>query len=355
MKTNKISTLTLSFTVAGAFIGAGFVSGNELHGFFASHGRYALFTFPFALVLLGIICNKFIVFCKRESTTSIRTCIFPKSPEFVKSLFVFSQIVFYFFLCVIMTSGFMALVNSYLGKSASLTAGVLFTLLVCVCIFSGLETLVRLFSLFVPLLIVTTVIISLLYLSKNGLEIPHTPLSSTSFLSAVWTALLSVSYNFFSCIGIFAPLSVKMQKEKSVLHSCIAGISYLLLIGGGIILSLFSAKDFASRDLPMLEIAKSISLPLSVFYALLLISAMFTCSVTSGICVFEWVKIKFKMSNFRRLCVCAVFCVLFYRLSLIGFSTLINTVYSFFGYIGFAVIIAVFINSGGYNVQKHKG
>ncbi len=341
--------------MAGAFIGAGFVSGNELWQFFGSHGIYAFLTFFLALIILGTLCKKFINFCRRENNTSIKTCIFPKAHVSVKSLFVLSQIIFYFFLCVIMTSGFMALIKSYFGKSACLIAGSVFALFVCICIFAGIETLVRLFSLFVPCLIISTIIISALFLAKNGIEIPQThSFSLKSFSSAVWGALLSVSYNFFSCIGIFAPLSVKTKSEKSVALSSVLGILYLLFIGGGILLSLFSSKNIALCDLPMLEIAKSLSLPLSFIYALLLATAMFTCSVTSGICVFEWAKTKFKMSKLCRLCICLVFSFLFYTLALFGFSTLINTVYSFFGYIGFAVIIAVFINSGGHNVQKHK-
>lgn len=355
MKTDKISRLALSFTVAGAFIGAGFVSGNELWQFFGSHGITAFLTLPLSLILLGILCKKFIYFCKRENVTSLKNCVFVKSPDIVKSLFVFSQIIFYFFLCVIMTSGFMALVKSFAGNVASLIAGIGFAVLVCICIFAGLHTLVRIFSLFVPCLIASTVIISALFLVKNGFAVPEIPqFSPKPFLSAIWGALLSVSYNFFSCIGIFAPISVKTENEKNIRFSSFLGISYLFFIGAGILLSLFSASENAVGDLPMLEIAKSLSSPLSLFYALLLAAAMFTCSVTSGICVFEWAGEKFQMSKVRRLCVCAVFSVLFYTLSLIGFSTLINTVYSFFGYIGFAVIIAVFINSGGHNAKKHQ-
>jgi uncharacterized membrane protein YkvI len=344
---NKISTLSLSATVAGAYIGAGFVSGQELWQFFGVFGGRGIFTLILSLAMLGALCSAFMIFCHERKCFSLDGSVFVNTPKPVTDIFCFLEMMFYFFLCVIMTSGFIALINSFWDITTARIAGFIFALITGAAIFLGLHGLIRLFALFVPLLVVATVIISVTSLLKNGIIIPDSSVngSDNPLLSSPLTAcFVSLSYNFFGSVGILAPLSQTADSKNRLRLSSILGALMLALIALSIILAIFSSST-QNSDMPMLEIAKGIHPFFALIYAALLSFAMFSCNFSSGVCVILYVGEKFLKTRTSKAVFISVFCLLFYLLSLAGFANLISVVYPIFGYIGFIVILTVIFNT----------
>ena len=348
MKMNKkISTVSVASTVAGAFIGAGFVSGQELWQFFGVFGKMGIITLLLSQVLLGVLCILFTHFCKDTGRFYLEAAVFKDAPKPINALFCALEMLMCFFLCVIMTSGFMALLESFMSTASARIIGLVFTALVGAALFFGINGLVRLFSLFIPLLVVSTVIISVITLSKNGIVLPEAasetdpnPLMRVPLLAC----LLSLSYNFFGSVGILAALSENTENRKQLTVSSVLGVSFLFVIAVSIILSIFATSTH-SAAIPMLEIAKNINPVFSVIYAVLLSSAMFSCSYSSSVCVILFAEKKALHTSLKKILFIIIYFSIIYAVSLLGFTDLISTVYPIFGYIGFILIIAVVYNS----------
>ncbi|MBQ9975881.1 MAG: hypothetical protein IJP16_05170 [Clostridia bacterium] len=344
---NKISTLSIATTVTGAFIGAGFVSGQELWQFFGVFGKTGIFTMLLSLTVLGALCTVFTRYCKSTERFYLDQAVFGDSPRWMNRVFCTLEMIIYFFLCVIMTSGFTALVDSFASKTVANTLGFVFVILVGMALFFGLQGLVRLFSLFIPLLVLATVIISAVTLIKNGIVIPPTADCSEKNIllsNPLLSCFLSLSYNFFGSVGILAPLSEKARSKKQLTVSSILGALLLIAIAISILLAIFSTGT-ETKALPMLEIAKELNPALAVLYAVLLSAAMFSCSFSSGVCIVLFVEKRFLQSHRKKILFILVYTLIVYLVSTVGFTDLISTVYPIFGYVGFALILKVVYNA----------
>ncbi len=353
VKMNKnISTLSLATTISSAFVGAGFVSGQELWQFFGVFGKTGLFYLVTALVILGTLCITFMHYCKSSKCYHLDTAVFGSAPKLVNVTFCTSEILIYFFLCVIMTSGFIALMDSFVSANLARVFGGIFILLLGIELFFGLKGLIALSSVFVPLLVLVTVVISAITLFKNGITIPpsttNTEAASPLLTIPVLACSLSVSYNFFGSVGIMAPLTESAKSKKQLSVASILATLFLVLIGISILLSIF-AMGVQNEALPMLEISKDISFALAIIYAALLGLAMFSCGFSSSVCIVLFAEKRLLRKKWKKVVFITLYLGIVYLVSMVGFSDLISTVYPIFGYIGFVLIGAVI-----YNAVSHR-
>ena len=343
----KISTLSVASTVAGAFIGAGFASGSELWQFFGTFGKTGVVTMLLSLFMLCIICILFTRYCKSTESFYLDTAVFKNAPKPTNTVFCSLELLLYFFLSVIMTSGFIALANSFVDKKLALILGLIFAVFTGISLYFGLSGLVKLFSAFIPLLVLATVVISAVTLLKNGIVIPESKAVSSNnplLKIPVLSCFLSLSYNFFGSVGILAPLSKSAKSSRQLTVASILGILFLTLIALSILLAIFSSGT-QSEPLPMLEIAKRVNPVVGIIYAVLLASAMFGCSYSSSVCMILFVEKRALHTKLKKILFILIYVAVVYTVSLLGFTDLISTVYPIFGYVGFVLIIAVVYNS----------
>ena len=344
---NKISTASIAPTVTSAFIGAGFVSGQELWQFFGVFGKTGIFTLFLSLILLGILCAIFMHYCKSTKNYYLDTAVLGSAPKWVNGVFCACEMILYFFLGVIMTSGFTALVDSFTSSGVALAAGAVFALVTGISLFFGLGGVIRLSSVFIPLLVLSTVVISVITLAKNGIQIPEAgeieaenPLLKFPLLSC----FLSLSYNFFGSVGIMAPLTEKAKNSKQLVISSVISTVFLVVIAVSILLSTFTT-GMHDKALPMLEISKAIGLPFAIIYAILLSLAMYSCSFSSSVCIVLFAEKKLLHTKKRKIIFILLYMLMVYTVSTVGFSDLISTVYPIFGYVGFILIFIVIYNA----------
>ena len=107
---------------------------------------------------------------------------------------------------------------------------------------------------------------------------------------------------------------------------------------------LFAKSGFASYDLPLLELDKTIGLPVYYFYAALLIVGIFGTSVSSlaSLIDFGGKKINFIESNKKSFYLPVA--ILAYALSLVGINDLIAVGYPVCGYVGMTAEILIVVN-----------
>lgn len=342
----KINTLSLALTYAGCFLGAGYVSGQELFSFFASYGKRGIASFIFAIILhifFGIIL---LLIVSNTGKTRMDEVVVPVNSYIMKNAVGFLTVFFMYGVFITMTAGFGALVRDIFGIPPYIS-NLVFCVVICILATKGMDALVKVFSLLVPILVAVSVFISILAVIEGG-KIPEIKtfsarntglISSNAFLSGV----TYVSYNLLSSIGVLIPLGKRVVSRKTVFSGITVGSLMLSAIGLGLIFAMFSFPDSFNEELPMLYVSRRIAPVLSYVYAFLLFCGIFGTSLSTVVGVTEYLGTKFSSLNKKRTLIIIISCAVSYTASLAGFSDLISTVYPLFGYMGFVVLLFIII------------
>ncbi len=341
----KINTMSLGLTYAGCFLGAGFVSGQEIWQFFGAFGVYGvlgliltfLLHFLFGVILIKLIHNTHI--------TEMDKLVVWKNIPWLRALVGTITTFFMFSVLVIMSAGAGALINRMFSIPYSVGCG-LFCLMVALVSLKGVDGMVVALSRLVPAMIVGGVLIGIITVCRQGFMFDFTVNSSDyNGLLQNWffSAFTYASHNLFCTIGILAPVALSIDK-KTVVPGIGAGSIMMLLIALCVAFGIFSNVSVSTTQLPMLELAYNINSVLGIVYAILLLFGMFGTSLSSIVGVVSYVEQKsiwFKEHNRSMVIIIALIgCIC----SFAGFSDLIGVVYPISGYFGFAVILAVIIH-----------
>ena len=242
----KINPLALCFSFAGCFLGAGYVSGQDLMQFFSSFGKagyIGLFVAIALQVLFGIVLIRL---ATKTGIFEMDRIGIPWENKALRSVFGILQAVLLFGIFVIMSAGTGALFEQVFGLPFFIGALIL-CLVTALFAIKGVGAMVGVFSSFVPVLVAVTVGISAFVLSKNGMpQLPSADTTGNPLLSNwVVSALTFVSYNIFGSIGILTLLGKSVKKKSTVYSGVTLGGVMLLVIALGILLSIstFSAQE----------------------------------------------------------------------------------------------------------------
>ena len=121
----KINSIKLMFTFAGCFLGAGYVSGQELWQFFGSFGKIGLVGMAIAAVLLsafGIVLTRYV---QLTGISDMDKVVIKKDIRSLRFVFVLLEVFFLFGVFVIMTAGVGAMLDQVFGISPLLGSVVL--------------------------------------------------------------------------------------------------------------------------------------------------------------------------------------------------------------------------------------
>ena len=334
------------FTFAGCFLGAGYVSGQELWQFFGSFGMMGLVGMVIAAVLLsafGIVLTRYV---QLTGISDMDKVVIKKDIKALRLTFVLLELFFLFGVFVIMTAGVGAMLEQVFGLNPLFGSGV-FAVLVGLTAVFGMSGMVTAFSVTVPALVVMSAVIF-------GVSYIHNPAESISFVTTEsenpllqnWlvSAVVFVSYNLFASIGILTPIGREVKNKKTLFTGIIGGGALLLMIAFGIMLTMAMNPDSVSAQLPMLYAAQSISPVFTFIFAFLLFGGMFGTSVSSVFAIDEFVKSRDKVSKKISVTIIFIISALAFVGSIFGFDKLIGIVYPVCGYLGVAALILIVVN-----------
>ena len=152
----EIKTWSLAFTYVGCFLGAGFISGQELWQFFGSFGNWGYVGFAAAAVLFTVIGILFVRLTQMTGCADMDRLLVPWDIKWLRGASGAIGAVFLFFVVVSMSAGVGAMltqlfhVPTWLGSIVFMAAVFLVTLL-------GVTGMVNAFSALIPVLIAATV------------------------------------------------------------------------------------------------------------------------------------------------------------------------------------------------------
>lgn len=341
----KINSLKLCFTFAGCFLGAGYVSGQELWQFFSSFGKPGYIGLAVAVFLQVIFGILLISLARKTEVYEMDRIIIPWEKPWLRTIFAVLQEILLFGIFVIMAAGTGALFSEVFNLPQWAGSLVLSAFAALFAI-KGIKAMVSVFSAFVPVLVAVTLGISVFSLFQNGFPEITSSHSAENPLLSGWliSAFTFVSYNIFGSIGILTPLGKEVKKKSTVCVGVVFGGIMLLAIALGILFSMESVQGSEQSELPMLFVAKKISPVIGYVYAFLLFGGMSGTSVSSVVALDTFAEMKHEKLRKNRVLTVAVMCAAGFLLSLAGFSELIGFIYPVFGYLGFAALLLISVN-----------
>ena len=341
----KIGFAQLGLAFAGSFLGAGYVSGQELWQFFGSFGVKGVFGLCLAMLLLFGVG---IVMVRLNQLTGIDDAdrlVVRRDMPALRAAVVALESLFLFGVVVIMTAGVGALLNQLFGLP--LWVGTLiFTAVVSALSLAGLSGMVSAFSLTVPVLAGVTLLFGIISVSKGGFCLPQPVENGANPLMGSWivAAISFACYNVFGGIAIVAPLGGHVKSKGSTYGGILFGVTVLFIIAGSVLISLGAFPHVTEAELPMLALASEYSGALGCVYGLLLLLAMFGTALSSLVAFTNLVCLKSKKIEKRRVHFVTVCAVLAFCGSLFGFGDLISVIYPIFGYLSSVFIVLMIIH-----------
>lgn len=339
----KLSTFTVAATFAGCFLGAGYVSGQEILQFFGSHGGNWIFGLLTAVVFQFVLGSVILLLAKRTGDVSMDRIVVMWNIPWLRRATGVLLTLFLFTINVTMFAGFGAMLQQ-LTTLPALAGSVLLAVLVTCLALLGLRGMVAAFSLFVPILSVTAVVICVTVLTKYGVK-PVQAAQSNSLLGG-WavSAMTFVSFNIFGSIGMLTPMGQFVQKKRTVFLGIGLGSAVLTVIAAGIVLAMHAYPESLAAELPMLAVASGLSPVFGAVYAVMLFGGMLGTSLAGTVAIDVYLQQKIPAVKKKRHLLLPALSLLGLLCSTVGFSELVGTVYPIFGYCGFIAILGIFIH-----------
>lgn len=321
----------------GTVIGAGFASGQEIMSFFVNYNIYG----AIGIIISGILFFAYIyVVLKKIYLYNIDN--FSQYFENIagKTTSNIIQIISYGFMfasfCV-MVSGSGAVADQLLGGKSF---GIYFMAILCFFVFlKGCDGMVLVNAIMTPLIAIGILIVGI-----YALITADVPTFSNSALSVVTnnffiSALVYVSYNTVTLIGVLLPLKNKIKHKKTPLYAGLLSGGVLCIMGIILWGTMFIFKDeLGGVDVPMLYISSKVGFIMEWIYACVLYMAMITTAVSSGYALLMFVKKYIRIST----CILsAILCAVSVPMAYIGFADLVGNLYRFFGFLGMFVLVLV--------------
>lgn len=343
MKNIKAWQLAFSFT--GCFLGAGFVSGQELWQFFGSFGVNGLWGTALASVLLCLFSAILMIISHKTGITDMAEVVFWKDVPALRRVLGVIEVSFLFGIYIVMVAGAGSLAEQLSGAA---WAKPVFSAIFCAALtavsLKGVGGLVGIFSKVMPVLTFLAIAISLAAVFRSG-ELSFTESVNENPLLINWpvAAAVYLSYNFLCAIGVIAPMGRMMKNTRGIVVGSAMGCAVLCAISAAIILAVATMPEAASAELPMIAISAAVHPALEYVYAILLFCAMFGASMSVFVPIPDFFA-RFKpVEKHKLLFACGVSLAAWLGSNL-GFSTLIGTVYPIYGYIGAAVLLLLVIH-----------
>ena len=351
----EIKTFSLAFTYVGCFLGAGFISGQELWQFFGAFGNFGYIGFASAAVLFTLIGILFVRLTQMTRCSDIGKLLVPWDIGWLRAATGVIGAVFLFFVVVSMSAGVGAMLHQLFGVRVWLGSAV-FMLAVFLVALLGVGGMVNAFSALIPVLVLATVGFAAAAWYTFGTEgIFRLQYTNINPLMPNWViaTLTFVAYNILGGIGIMSPVGQYVRKRRCVYAGITLAGVMLLAVAGSILTSLAACPEAVQAELPMVALAGCLNGTLGTIYGLMLLLAMFCNGLASLVGMTAYMEQKIALVHLYKKAVLLVVCMLAWAGSLLGFAEIIGTVYPVFGYLSIAFIAFMVIHF--FREKKREG
>ena len=327
------------FVIIGTLIGAGFASGQEIYVFFYKYGIHGIFGIIVSSILLGFVVYKVLVISKNKEIKNYRNFlnIFVNNERYLD---IFNTIINIFILITfyIMIAGF----GAYFEQQFNINGLIGSSILAILCFFvlvKNISGLVKVNQVIIPILIISLLIIGANVIDFKNIFNMSNYMFENNSLKWILDAILYAGYNSILLIPVLIVLKdiVKNKKDISIISVVIIAIVIILSL---VIFFMLLKVDvnIENLEMPAVYVATKISKVFEYIYGFIILSSIFTTSISLGTSFLE--NVSSSKQNYRRYAI--LICVSSVIVSKVGFSNLVNLLYPIFGYIGLIQIIKLF-------------
>ena len=276
------------FVIIGTLIGAGFASGQEIYLFFYQYGMNGILGIVISSLLLGFVTYKVLRISQENGVTNYKSFL----ERFIKKekhLEIFNTIMNIFILITfyIMIAGFGAYFEQQFGIHALI--GSMILSVICYVVFlKDVSGLIKVSQYMVPLLIGSLFIMGISVIdSQNIMEISHYISENTNW-KWILDSVLYGSYNTILLIPVLITMRNLVKNSKS--QKMISLLTVILIILLSLIVFLILTKvdvDIQNLEMPTVYVASKISPILKYIYGFIILSSIFTTSISLGTSLLE--------------------------------------------------------------------
>ncbi len=350
MKREEITNIFKIFMCCvGAIIGAGFASGQEIMSFFVNYGKAGVA----GVVLSGVLFFAYVYIALKKiclyNITTFSGYFKDVAGRLTADLIQAVAYAFMFASFAVMVSGSGAVAEQLFGAN---TLGIVFMAVLCFAVFlKGVDGMVAVNAFMTPLITVGIIVVGIFALVFDCADVFSVtailkPVTDNFFASAV----LYVSYNTVTLIGILLPLKDRITSGRVAFFSAFLSGGVLAFMGLMLWAAMWIFKaELVNVDVPMLFIADKAGAVMRWGYAAVLYMAMITTAVSSGFALLSFLKKHIRINN---AVLSAILCIAAVPLAYVGFSDLVNKLYRFFGFLGAFVLVVVFLD-GVRIIKRH--
>ncbi|OBR96380.1 MULTISPECIES: transporter [Clostridium] len=333
--------IVLIFQVAAVFIGtivgAGLASGQEISQFFTQYGYKSFIGILICCIVYIVMSIIIISISKKYKLNSYDGLISLVSPGF---LGILTNSLTTFFLIggsAIILAGSGALIHQYFGVSRWI--GIIFMIFIAmITLFRDTKGLLEINSVIVPSLILVIVTLFILYLAfYKNLNISSLKNINCCKQSWLFSSLMYSGFNMLSCSGVLVPLSLSINKRKSLIAGSIIG-SLILTILVFIInfMLILNIPYIFKYEIPLLYIANRFGKILEIVLLAIIWLEMFSTEVSNIYSVGKNFEEVFNIPYKRSIIIIILITI---PVSQIGFVKLISFLYPAFGLVSLIFIV----------------
>lgn len=342
----QIKTWSLAFTYVGCFLGAGFISGQELWQFFGAFGNWGYLGFLVSAALFTAIGILFVRLTQMTKCADMDRLLVPWDVKWLRASSGVVGALFLFFVVLLMAAGVGAMLTQLFAVPTWLGSAVFMAVVFLVALL-GVSGMVNAFSALIPILIAATVGFAVAAYATFGTSgVFDLTYTNDNPLMPNWVAasLTFVAYNVLGGIGIMAPVGQYVEKKRHIYWGIgLAGL-FLVAVAGSILTSLAAYPDAVAAELPMVALASRLSPVLGTVYGMMLLVAMFCNALASLVGMMAYLEQKSAFVRRRSKLLMLASCLLAWAGSLLGFGDVISVVFPIFGYISIVFMVTMLVH-----------
>lgn len=345
MKISKNSRLSfqIAATFVGTIVGAGFATGKEIVQFFTQYGAWGTCGVLISGLLFVWVGTKIMLLAADVKARSYKDLNVHLFGPVIGGLFNGLVLIVLLGVTAVMLSGAGAVFHEQIGWSAQL--GFLITIGLCyVFLLRGLDGVMAVNTVVVPLMIVFTILIAFLHPSYQDTN-PLLPSLTAQPVNIHWliSALSYVSLNLLTAQAVLVPLGGEIRNRRVIQRGGLLGgvVLTLLLLAGHIALK--GSPAVMSYQVPMAELIKALGSVIHLLFILVIFGEIFTTFIGN---IYGLRRHLAQLFGIKEHYVMAILLAGVYLISQIGYGPLLTHLYPFFGYLGLLYMFYIMMRRG---------
>lgn len=334
MQRKSVGAFRLACVYTGSVLGAGFASGQEIWCFFGRYGRFGFYGMCLTIVFFAVVgCGMFLKIHRPAQCSYADFCRSLFGRKSGKFFAAFGKCYMGATFCIMLSAS-----GALFEQELRLPywAGSVCMAAICFLIFLfGIRGAVTASMVLTPIMVAGMVTLGA-YKLLFGDRCTMNALQELIRLTDNWliSALVYISYNLIGIPAVICGMKPYITSASCAVWGGLLGSIFIGLCG----LSVYYVSlhpDIYFSQMPALTFAAFLGKHFKLFYGITVYIAVLTTAVSCGQGILESVPQK------KRLFCNALLCVVCFLLSHLGFSSLINHLYSLFGYIGLFITVIV--------------